>query len=316
MDYAQQLNQYPHTFGELGHHMIVYGSSSTQLAADLSRLLGASAARFETKVFPDGESYVRLPRIDGVEKTLVVNTMYPNQDKRLVETLLMCDALKRNGAKKIALVAPYLAYARQDKVFLQGEPVSPQPIGQALKCSGVDEMFVVEAHSDEAVSALGLKCWNVRVVDSMSRAVSSLNKTPQVVAAPDVKASHRAKAIADRLGLELIVFSKQRDRLTGEVTTHPSTEVDVKGKTVVFVDDIISTGGSIASAARIVKEAGAQTIFAVCVHALMVGGAEELLASSGVCRVIGSNTVENRFTSYSVAPELVEELRRHGFQEG
>ena len=85
---------------------------------------------------------------------------------------------------------------------------------------------------------------------------------------------------------------------------------------MVFVDDIISTGGSIASAARIVKEAGAQTIFAVCVHALMVGGAEELLASSGVCRVIGSNTVENRFTSYSVAPELVEELRRHGFQEG
>jgi len=80
---------------------------------------------------------------------------------------------------------------------------------------------------------LGLKCWNVRVVDSMSKAVLSLNKTPQVVAAPDV-ASHRAKAIADRLGLELIVFSKQRDRLTGEVTTHPSIEADVKGKTVGF----------------------------------------------------------------------------------
>ncbi|MEM3799788.1 MAG: ribose-phosphate diphosphokinase [Thermoprotei archaeon] len=290
--------------------MILYGSSSVQLATDLSRLLGISATPFETKVFPDGESYVRLPKIGEVEKAIVVNTMYPNQDKRLVETLLMCNALKRNGVRKIVLVTPYLAYARQDKVFLPGEPVSPQPIGQALKCAGVDEMFVVEAHSDEAVTALGLECHNVRVIDSMSRAISSLEEPPQVVAAPDEKASRRAKAIADRLGLELFVFSKQRNRLTGEVVTRPNIEVDVRGKTVVFVDDIISTGGSIAYAARMLKESGAHSVFAVCVHALMVGGAEERLASSGVTRVVGSNTVEGRFTGYSVAPELAQQLQK------
>jgi ribose-phosphate pyrophosphokinase len=293
--------------------MIVYGSFSSRLAADLSGLLGQSSTAFETKVFPDGESYVRLPELDGVKWAIVVNTMFPNQDKRFVETLLMCDALKRNGVTKISVVIPYLAYARQDKVFLPGEPVSTRVIGQSLKCSGVDEAFVVEAHSREAVEALGLNCVNVDVTKSLTKAVAELGAKPQVVVAPDQKASRRAEMIADELGLEVMVFSKTRDKTTGQVSTAPAVEANVNGKTVVFVDDIISTGGSIASAARLLRARGAAAMFAVCVHALMVGGAEDLLASSGIRRVIGSNTVEGKYSAYSVAPDIAEELRRHGY---
>jgi len=293
--------------------MILYGSYSRGLAVDISNILGIESLSFETKTFPDGEKYVRLPTTSELGDVILVNTMYPDQNSRFVETLLMCDSLKRNGAKRIVLVAPYLAYARQDKVFLPGEPVSPRPIGQALKCSGVGEIIVVEAHSEEAVRALGVTCHNVRVVESMVRAVASLKKTPQVVVAPDEKASQRAKTIAGRLGLEFMSFTKRRDRVTGKVETKPNIEVDVRGKTVVFVDDIISTGGSIASAAATLRKMGAEEMFAVCVHALMVDGAYELLSSNGVSDVIGSNTVEGRFSVYSVAQEVAEELVRCGF---
>lgn len=293
--------------------MILFGPHSALLAQEVAGLLGLRAMCFDTKVFPDGESYVKLPSTERLEEVLLINTMFPDQDKRFVETLLMCDALTRNGTKRITLVVPYLAYARQDKVFLPGEPVSPKPLGQALRCVGVEEMFVVEAHSEEAIGALGLKSHNVRVSDSLRRAVEALDEKPQVVVAPDSKASGRARALAESLGLEFMCFKKQRDRVTGHVETTPEIEVDVKDKTVVFVDDIISTGGSVASAASTLKKRGAGQVFAVAIHALMVGNAEQLLSSSGVRRVIGSNTVQNRFTAYSVAHELAEELRKHGF---
>lgn len=305
-----KTNLYP--TGSLYRGMILYGPCSTQLALDVSKLLGVEAVRFETKVFPDGESYVRLPPTRPLDDVILINTMFPEQDKRFVETLLMCDSLKRNGAERITLVIPYLAYARQDKVFLPGEPVSPRPIGQALRCSGVDQVFVVEAHSEEAVTALGPVAHNVKVFESLCEAIGRLEGGPQVVAAPDVKAAQRAKALADRLGLEFVSFRKHRDRVTGEVRTQMEVEVDVNGKTVVFVDDIISTGGSIASAASILKSMGADRIFAVAIHALMVGNAQQVLSSSGVLRVLGSNTIENRFTAYSVAREVAAALRSHG----
>lgn len=289
--------------------MILYGPYSSSIGHELAEALGQKKVGFVTKIFPDGESYIRLPESVG-EQTVVVNTLFPDQDKRFVETLLMCDSLTRNGADEITLVTPYLAYARQDKVFLNGEPIALKALGSALSCVGVKKLVAVEAHSQEAIEALGLEAINVKVNQSLCGAVQALPQRPHVVVAPDEKASFRAKEIADKLGLELMVFSKYRDRDTGEVKKiEPLKPVDVKEKVVVLVDDIISSGESIAKASVILKSLGAGAIYAVCVHALMVKNAEQRLRDSGVLSVFGSNTVENEFAKFSVAKELTSALK-------
>lgn len=289
--------------------MIVCGPSSISLGTEVTGILGQERILFDTKVFPDGESYVRIDTpVEGLNVT-IINTLFPDQDKRFVETLLMCDALRRNGAKEITVVTPYLAYARQDKVFRDGEPVAPKALGSALRCSGVDRLVVVEAHSGEALEALGIPNVNVQVEKRMSQFISSVNVDTDLVVAPDVKAAERAGKIADVLNADLMVFSKKRDRSSGEVVCEPLNTVHLQGKTAFIVDDIISTGRSVASASEYLKRGGVKSVYAVCVHALMLGESEVRIKQAGVGEIFGSNTIENRFAKFSVAQEIADAIK-------
>ncbi|MEM3670856.1 MAG: ribose-phosphate diphosphokinase [Thermoprotei archaeon] len=290
--------------------MIICGPSSILLGTEITQILGQKRILFSTKTFPDGETYVRLDQPVKGEEVTVVNTLFPDQDKRIVETLLMVDSLVRNGAKKVNVVAPYLAYARQDKVFREGEPVAPKVLGAALRCAGVDTLVVVEAHSREALEALNLPYVNVQIDRRMADAILSLTGRPQLVVAPDVRAAERAGKVADVLNAELMIFSKSRDRSNGEVTSEPVSEVNISEKTAVIVDDIISTGRSVASAAEYLKKGGVKTIYAVCVHALMLGESEIRIKQAGVTEIFGSNTIENRFARFSVASEVASAIKQ------
>jgi ribose-phosphate pyrophosphokinase len=266
--------------------------------------------KFETKVFPDGESYVRIPDLPGAERVFVMNSLYPNQDKRIIETLLVCEALREANVDNVTLVLPYLAYARQDRIFLKGEPVSAKAIGSAFRYAGVTKAYVVEAHSDEAIRAFGGDVSNISVDESLIAAIKSLIRTPDLIVAPDEKASKRVKIIADAIGAESVYFSKRRDRITGEVSSELNTSIELTGKRAVIVDDIISTGGSVATASRTLLEKGVHSVRALCIHALMVQGAEELLAKNGVQEIYGSNTIDTNFTRYSVASEVSNALEK------
>lgn len=267
-------------------------------------------SRFEAKVFPDGESYVRIPELSGAEHVFVMNSLYPNQDKKIVETLLICEALQEANVNDLTLILPYLAYARQDRIFLKGEPVSVRAIGSIFRCAGASRVYVVEAHSDEAIRAFGGDVSNIGVNESLIAAIKGLEHMPDLIVAPDEKASKRAKIVADAIGAESVSFSKYRDRITGEVSSELNNQVELRGKNAVIIDDIISTGKSVANASRALLERGVRSVRAFCIHALMVQDAEGLLTNSGVQGIYGSNTLDTKFTKYSVALEVSNALEK------
>src|SRR5712692_7183299 len=132
---------------------IVPGPASRALGEKIVRLLGAETITVASRTFPDGETYIRLEGNPSNDHVVIVQTTGPPQDTNLTSLALMADAAKRNGAKKVTAVVPYLAYARQDKIFLQGETVSVEVVARMLKEAGVDELLTVNVHEKRALEA-------------------------------------------------------------------------------------------------------------------------------------------------------------------
>jgi len=262
---------------------------------EVARELGVEVVNLHEKDFPDGEIYVRILEPEKVESrhVLLFSTLYPRQERALLKTLLAVDAARRAGAVGTTAVIPYLAYARQDKMFLPGEPVSATLIVELLRASGVSALVTVDVHSPHILDVFGENSLNILVSDLLvARALKYL--VEPVVIAPDKGALERACYAARAHNLLCDYLVKQRDRVTGEVSYVPR-EVSVSGRDVVIVDDIISTGGTVAEATKILLSQGAKRVVVAATHGLLVGEAMRKLEESGVYRVLLANTLSVKY---------------------
>lgn len=292
--------------------VVVAGYSVAGFAESLARSLGGELVAVESKVFPDGEAYVRVPRSVKGSIAVVVETMYPEQNRRFLELLMLADALRGLGAAHVVAVTPYLAYARQDKRFLEGEPITVAALLRSLGAAGYEALVAVDVHKPESLAYFPGPSANVLPAKAFAEKLASTVKPSEtIVVAPDRGALARARALAELLGTDYDYLEKHRDRVTGEVTYKPKT-VTVEGKTIVLVDDIISTGGTIAKSARILREQGARRILVVCSHALLVGNALEKIKSAGVEKLYAANTVQTpaEVEVVDVAPLVADKLRQ------
>ena len=287
---------------------VIATSSSLGLAAKLSRLLSRELLVAEEKVFPDGEKYLRIPkRLEG--DVLLVHSLHQPQDERFVQLLLAVDAAKGAGASRMIVVVPYFAYARQDKRFLEGEPVSVGALLKAVEAAGADALAVVDIHKPSSLDEwLRIPHFNVLPVGELAGYFRGKLRDP-VVLAPDKGALHRAQLVAQALGAEYDYLEKSRDRVTGEVKIAPKS-VDVDGRDVLFIDDIISTGGTLVAAAKEVLALGAKRVYAACTHALLVSGALDKLYAAGIEEVVATDTVPSPVSRVSVAEPVAEVVRK------
>ncbi|MBC7121307.1 MAG: ribose-phosphate diphosphokinase [Candidatus Methanosuratus sp.] len=288
--------------------IVVPGPSSVDLGKRIAKLISARTVDLDYKNFPDGESYLRLSGSVEGEDIVLVQTTYPQQDKRLVELLLIIDALKDLGARRVRAVVPYMAYARQDTRFREGEAVSIRTLFRLIEAAGADEFYTVDVHKEATLQALGIKARNLLGTEVISEHLMALGLKDPYVLSPDKGAIMIAKRVAERLGAECGNFEKTRDRITGAITVKGEA-ADVRGRDAVLVDDMISTGGTIANAARILKEWGARRVLAACTHPLLVPGAFERMREAGVDEVLGTDTVSSPVSRISVAPLIAKELR-------
>jgi len=240
-----------------------------------------------SKVFPDGEQYLRFE--SDVDECVVIQSMYPEQDRRFVELYLALEALQGLNAKCCGVIVLYLAYARQDKRFLKGEPISIRALLEPLKVLGIQRLGVIDVHSEESLRTLGIEIVNVLPHKYMIKRAGIL---VDFVLAPDKGAINRAKIVAEALSVPYDNLDKYRDRMTGEITMK-SKELDVAGKRVAIVDDIVSTGGTLAKAIENLYRLGASKVYAVVSHALLVGNAAEKLERAGIEQLITLNTVKH-----------------------
>lgn len=287
---------------------IILGPASRQLGEKIAELLNIDTVPVAFKNFPDGESYIRLEGDLQNEEAVIVQTTSPPQDARLVQLALIADAAKLNGAKKVTAITPYLAYARQDKAFLHGEAISIQAIARMLKAAGVDNLITVNVHQERVLTKFPFPAKTVSAIPLLAEYLKQKSREKAFALAPDQGALHIVEEAKTVLGGECGYLEKHRDHYTGQVSVEKKS-FDVKGKTVIIFDDIISTGGTIVAAAKILKELEAGVVYAACVHPLLIGDAEKRIIEAGVKEIIGTDSVPSHVSKVSLAPLISEELK-------
>ena len=288
---------------------IIPGPASKQLGEEVAELLGVEAVTLVFKTHPDGESYVRLEGTVQNEEVAIVQTTSPPQDTRLIQLALIADAAKRHGAERITAVVPYLAYARQDKGFLQGEAISTGVVARMLRAAGVDSLITVNVHQEKVLAKFPFPAKTVSAIPLLAEYFKQKGCDKAFALAPDDGALWLAEEAKTVLGGECGCLEKHRDLHTGQITMEKKT-LDVGGKTVIIFDDVISTGGTIALAAKIMRELGADKVYAACVHPLLIGDAEKRILEAGVEEIVGTDSVPSRVSKVSLAPLLSRKLTR------
>jgi ribose-phosphate pyrophosphokinase len=287
---------------------IIIGPASIELAEKVAKQANFDTVAVASRIFPDGESYVRLEgNVEG-EHAIIVQTTCAPQDSHLMQLAFMAASAKRNNAKKVTAVVPYLAYARQDKIFLPGESISIETVAAMLMAAGIDELVTVNVHEANALRLFTFPAKTVSAIPLLADHFVQKGVEKAFALSPDKGAMYIAQQAQTVLQCEVGYLEKHRDRYTGQ-TTQTASHLNVRGKSVVIFDDIISTGGTIVGAAKILREQGAAHVYTACVHGLLVGDAEQRILDAGVEEIVATDSVPSRHSKVSLAPLLSKELK-------
>ena len=292
--------------------IIIPGPASRELGEKVARDLGVEAHPVDHRVFPDGESYIRLTAPVEGETAVIIQTTSPPQDTRLMQLFMMASTAADLGAERVTCVVPYLAYARQDKRFLEGEALSLDIILHLLEKAGADDLIVIDAHDADSLQRVQkqhrVRMENLSAIPLLAEHLKEFGYGGAFSLAPDKGAAHIAELGGEVLGGGFGFFEKHRDLRTGEIEMIVR-ELDVERRDAVVFDDIISSGGTMALAVSGLKEQGARRVAAACTHALFRGDAENCIKDAGVDYIVATDTVQTVFSKVSVARLIAEHLK-------
>jgi len=292
--------------------IIIPGPASVVLGEAIAKELGFEATLLNHRLFPDGETYIRFPDPIQGETVVLVQTTAPNPDRKLMQLMFIARTAKELGAARIIAVIPYLAYARQDKRFLEGEALSFDIILSMMESAGVNDTVLIDIHNEKAVDALRqrheMRIHNLTAIFYLAEYMKENSYEGAYSLSPDLGRSELVEKVSEVMGGGFAFFMKVRDRYTGK-TTMKVKNLDLDGKDVVIFDDIISSGGTMARAIQGLKDQGAGKVAAVCTHALPVPGANEKLKNAGADKIVATDTVESIYETVSVAKLVADFLK-------
>lgn len=283
--------------------IIVGGSSSRDLAKELAAILNCAYVQAATTRFPDGECYTRIDHKELNDDVVIVQNTYP--DGNMIEMFLLQDASRRLGAKTITLVIPYFGYARQDRVFKPGEPESARVMTKHLGLA-CDRVITIDLHREAVLDHFECPHEDLKAAGAIAEYFR--DKEIDIVVSPDMGAIDRARSVAEYLGSKFDHLTKTR--ISGSEVRIEPADTDCRGKSVLIVDDMISTGGTIIAAAQALREAGATNVYVACTHGVFVNNAIERLTGSSLDTLLCCNTLENEVSHISVAPIIASALSR------
>ena len=292
--------------------IVLPGPASQNLGNQIASMIDVESKPVENRVFPDGESYIKItPDVKG-QDVVIVQTTVPQTDTKLFQLLMMAKTAKDYQARRVIAVTPYLAYARQDKRFLKGESLTFDLVLSLLDDVGVDDLIVVDLHSEVSLKNIegnhNLKVHTLSAIPVLAQYLKENGYDGAFSLSPDLGAVERTRLAQPILNGGFGYFEKIRDRKTGDIEMRVK-DLDVKGKNAVVFDDIISSGGTMALAVKSLKVQGADTVAAACTHALFMPGAIEKLEDAGSDLILATDTVDTKYETVSVAGMIADYLK-------
>jgi len=309
---------------------IFSGTANLALTTEIAEHIGISLGKAEIKRFSDGEVSIYIGEsVRGANVFIVQPICYP-ANENLMELLIMMDAMKRASAKSINAVLPYYGYARQDRKTRARDPITAKLVADLLTTAGADRVITMDLHAGQIQGFFDIPVDHLKSLPILSNYFLGKNLIDAVVVSPDMGGVTRARELAERLKLPIAIIDKRRPEPNVAEVMHvignkrrPEPNVaevmhiigNVEGKTVIMIDDIIDTAGTISLGAQALLEHGAKDVYACCTHPVLSGEAIKRLEESPIKEIVVTNTIPQKLEGtkikvLSVAPLIGDAIIR------
>lgn len=293
------------------------GSSSGVLTDKICRYLEVDRGRAIVATFPDGETLIKLEDDVRGKDCFIVQSTCPPVNENLMTLLIFIDSLRRASARRITAVIPYFGYARQDRKSEGRTPITAKLVANMITKAGADRVLAMNLHADQIQGFFDIPVDHLTAGPVLSGHFARMNVSEPVVLSPDVGNIKYSSDFAARLGCDLAIVDKRRIAVDAAVATNIIG--NVKGKTVLMFDDMITTAGTVCEAARLAREHGADRIFVGAAHGIFAGPALDRLKEARFAGIAVTDSIpENstvraaldNLTVLSVAELIGEAIRR------
>jgi len=297
----------------MSHYMLFSGTANPKLAQDIANYLDMPLTGATINRFSDGEINVQISEsVRGKDVFIIQPTCAP-ANANLMELLIMTDALKRSSAKSITAVVPYYGYARQDRKAAPRVPISAKLVADMMETAGITRVVTIDLHASQIQGFFNIPVDNLYGAILFMDYIKAKNLPNPIIASPDIGGVARARYFANKLGLDMVIVDKRRER--ANVSEVMNIIGDVEGKDVILIDDMIDTAGTMVKGAEALKAKGANSVMACCTHPVLSGPAIERLKSGAIDELVVSDTIPvksncDKIKVLSTAKLLGEVIRR------
>jgi ribose-phosphate pyrophosphokinase len=301
---------------------LIAGNSNPAMAAAIGQYLKLPMTKAVVRRFADMEIFVEIQEnVRGEDMFVIQSTSFPANDN-LMELLVVIDALRRASARRITAVIPYFGYARQDRKVGPRTPISAKLVANLITQAGANRVLTVDLHAGQIQGFFDIPTDNLYAMPVIVKDIrDAMTGNHLMVVSPDVGGVVRARALAKRLGTELAIVDKRRER-AGESEVMNIIGA-VEGRSCIIIDDIIDSGGTICNAAEALMKAGAKEVCAYASHGVLSGGAVARIQSSALKSMVVTDSIQatddvrkcSNIRRISIAPLIGEALRRINNEE-
>ena len=278
--------------------MLVFtGRSNPALSERVVNYLGLGLGRAQLERFPDGETSLKLFEDARGRDVFVIQSTSTPVNEHVMELLIYIDCLRRASARRITAVVPYFGYARQDRKDEGRVPITAKLVANLLTVAGASRVLTIDLHAAQIQGFFDIPVDHMSAEPVMTAFFETLNDGPLSLVSPDIGNAKRARGYAERLGAELAIIDKRR--ISGSEAVSYNIIGEVKGRTVLMVDDMIATAGTVVQAAQMVRDRGAKRVIVAATHGVLCGPAVDRLCEAPIDHLAISDTIA-----------LTEEARR------
>ncbi|ETJ99395.1 ribose-phosphate diphosphokinase [Eubacterium nodatum ATCC 33099] len=296
-------------------YKVFAGNAHTELAEEITSIMGKPLGKATVTKFSDGEISVNLwETVRGVDVYIIQPTCGPVNDN-LMELLIMMDSMKRASAGRINAVIPYYGYARQDRKAKARDPITAKLVANLLVAAGADRVLTMDLHANQIQGYFDIPVDHLVGIPIIAKYFKEKNLEDVCIVSPDHGSVTRARNMAEYFNCPIAIVDKRRPEPNKSEIMNIIG--DIKGKNCIILDDMIDTAGTITNAANVIKEMGAKNVYAGATHGVLSGPALERIEASSICELALLNTVPvpedkklDKMTMLSVAPIFAEAMTR------